>query len=187
MMQLTFLVLLGAAIAGSYIAANRNNLGKMGQQAAIWGLIFVGTIAAIGLWGDISRDISPRQSVSQAGEITVPQAPDGHYYITLDVNGVPVDFVVDTGATMMVLTQTDARRVGLNPDDLRYLGRANTANGVVSTADVRLDTVTLGPFTDRAVRASVNGGEMEGSLLGMSYLDVYSTMSFSGGELTLIR
>lgn len=186
-MQLAFLVLLGTAIVGSYIAANSNNLGKMGQQAAIWGLIFIGTIGAVGLWGDISRDITPRQSVNQAGQITVPQAVDGHYYLTLDINGVPIDFVVDTGATMMVLTQDDARRVGLDPDNLRYLGRAFTANGVVTTADVRLSQVQLGPFVDRSVPASVNGGPMEGSLLGMSYLDGFSSMSFSGGELTLTR
>lgn len=186
-MQLTFLVLLGVAIVGSYVAANSKNLGKMGQQAAIWGLIFVGTIAAVGLWGDISRDVAPRQSVTQAGEITVPQAVDGHYYLTLDINEVPVDFVVDTGATMMVLTQADARRVGLDPDSLRYLGRAFTANGMVTTADVRLSEVQLGPFVDRGVPASVNGGAMEGSLLGMSYLDGFSSMSFSDGQLTLTR
>lgn len=186
-MQVAFLVLLGCAILGSYIAANKTNLSKVAQQATIWGLIFLGTIAAVGLWGDISRDINPRQAVTRSGDITVPQAPDGHYYLTLDINGVPVDFVVDTGATMMVLTQADARRIGLEPDTLRYLGRASTANGIVTTADVRLDRVTLGPFTDESVRASVNGGEMDGSLLGMSYLDAFTTMSFSNGQLTLTR
>lgn len=186
MMQLTYLVLLGAAIAGSYIFANKNNLGKVAQQAAIWGMIFVGTIAAIGLWNDISRDIAPRQAVSGT-DIVLPRAPDGHYYITLDINDVPVDFVVDTGATQVVLTQQDAQNVGLNPDDLRYLGIARTANGEVRTASVVLDQVSVGPYTDARLRATVNGGEMDQSLLGMTYLGLYDSISISDGELILSR
>jgi aspartyl protease family protein len=49
-MQLTYLGLLAAAIGGSYIFANKDNLGKLAQQGAIWGMIFVGVIAAVGLW-----------------------------------------------------------------------------------------------------------------------------------------
>lgn len=186
-MQLTFLVLLGGAILASYLVSNRGNLGKVSQQAAIWGLIFVGTIAAIGLWGDLSRDVLPRQSVQGDGTISVPQSTDGHYYLTLDINGTPVEFVVDTGATMMVLNQSDARRAGLDPDTLRYLGSANTANGVVRTAPVFLDSVTLGDLTDRDVRAVVNQGELDTSLLGMSYLDAFGDIRFSDGTLTLTR
>ena len=185
-LQLTYLVLLAAAIGGSYIFANKNNLGKVAQQAAIWGMIFVGTIAAIGLWGDISRDIAPRQAVS-GSEIVLPRAPDGHYYITLDINGAPVDFVVDTGASQVVLTQNDARRVGFDPADLRYLGIARTANGEVRTAAVQLDTVSVGPFTDTRLRATVNGGEMDKSLLGMTYLGLYDSISITDGKLILSR
>ena len=55
-------------------------------------------------------------------------AADGHYYLSVDINGAPVNFVVDTGATDLVLTRKDAARVGLDPDSLIYQGRANTAN-----------------------------------------------------------
>jgi len=185
-MQAVYLGLLGAAIGGSYIFANKANLGKMAQQASIWGLIFVGTIAAIGLWSDVSRDVSGRQAVI-GDEIVVPQSRDGHYYMTLNINGVPVEFVVDTGASQVVLTQLDARRVGINPDDLNYLGIANTANGEVRTAAVTLDNVTLGNMRDEDVRAVVNGGEMFGSLLGMSYLGLYDSIAISNGELILTR
>lgn len=185
-MQIAYLGLLAAAIGGSYIFANKDNLSKVAQQAAIWGMIFVGTIAAIGLWNDVSRDVTNRQSV-MGSEIIVPRSVDGHYYMTLEVNGVPVDFVVDTGASQVVLTQLDARRVGLDPTDLNYLGIAHTANGQVRTAAVTLDDVTLGPYTDTDVRAVVNGGEMFGSLLGMSYLGLYGNLSIVDGELVLSR
>jgi len=185
-MQLTYLGLLAAAIGGSYIVSNRGNLGKMAQQAAIWGFIFLGVVAAYGLWGDVSRDVTNRQSVI-GEEVIIPQSPDGHYYIALNINGNTVDFVVDTGASQVVLSQLDARRVGINPADLPYLGVAYTANGTVRTADVELDRVSIGPYTDTGVRAVVNEGDMAGSLLGMTYLNLYDNFAISNGELILSR
>ena len=185
-MQIAYLGLLAAAIGGSYIFANKNNLGKVTQQAAIWGMIFVGTIAAIGLWNDVSRDVLPRQSVA-GSEIVLPRGNDGHYHMTVAVNGTPIDFLVDTGATQVVLTQADAARIGLNPTELRYLGIANTANGQVRTAAVNLDEVQVGPYSDRNLRATVNGGEMDKSLLGMTYLGLYDSISITNDELILSR
>lgn len=182
-----YLSLLGAALVGSYIAANKNNLGRVAQQATIWGLIFVGVIAAVGLWGDISRDVTNRQIMVNASTVEVPRSRDGHYYLTLKINGAPVDFVVDTGATQVVLSQDDARRIGIEPDALVYLGTANTANGTVRTASVSLDTVTLGEITDLGVRATVNGSQMDGSLLGMSYLGLYSRIAIESDVLILTR
>lgn len=185
-MQITYLGLLGAAIGGSYIFANKNNLSKVAQQAAIWGLIFVGTIAAIGLWNDISRDVMPRQSVA-GDEIVLPRSNDGHYHMTVSINGTPIDFLVDTGASQVVLTQNDAAKIGLDPENLRYLGVANTANGQVRTAAVTLDAVSVGPYEDRNLRASVNGGQMDKSLLGMTYLGLYDSISITNDELILSR
>ena len=106
-MNFAYLALLGAAVAGSYIVANRNEMGKMAQQAVIWALIFVGVIGAIGMWGQISQTVNPRQAFASENEVIVPRQSDGHYYLTLDLNSVPVDFVIDTGASQIVLTQDD--------------------------------------------------------------------------------
>lgn len=185
--RLIFLGLLVAAVAGSYLAANRGNMGRVAQQAAIWGLIFVGVIAAYGLWNDVSRDLRTRQSLMSEGKIEVPRSPDGHYYVTALVNGVAVDFVIDTGATDMVLSQADAARAGLNPDTLAYLGSAFTANGEVRTAMVQLDHVNLSGIEDRDVRAVVNQGQMDGSLLGMGYLSRYARIEIADGQMILTR
>lgn len=185
--SLAFLSLMGLAIAGSYFVSQRATLGRAAQQIAIWGLIFVGVIAAYGMWGDIERNIISRQTVNDGGQIAVPRSGDGHYYLRLEINGEPVDFVVDTGATQLVLTKDDARRVGINPDELNYLGTANTANGIVRTANVRLNEVVLGPIVDQDVPAVVNGGQMEGSLLGMSYLGIFESIEIRANELVLTR
>ncbi|PUB12762.1 retropepsin-like aspartic protease family protein [Yoonia sediminilitoris] len=187
LMRVLYLSLLIAAIGGSFLLSQRNNIGKTLQQAAIWALIFVGVVGAYGLWEDISRDVSQQQSVMIDGAIEVPRSMDGHYYLTLEVNGTPVEFVVDTGASQVVLTQEDAARVGLSPENLRYLGIASTANGEVRTASVRLDTVALEGIVDENVPAVVNEGQMFGSLLGMTYLDQFSRIEIRNGRLVLTR
>ncbi|MDP5358814.1 MAG: TIGR02281 family clan AA aspartic protease [Paracoccaceae bacterium] len=186
-MQLTYLVLLAAAIGGSAIVAGRSTMGKMAQQAAIWALIFVGVIGAYGLWEDISSDVNPRQAMVDDRTIAVPRGNDGHYHLTLDINDTPVQFVVDTGASQVVLSQRDAARIGLDLASLQYSGAANTANGVVRTAPVLLDEVRLGDITDSGVPAVVNQGAMDASLLGMTYLGLYDRIEIANGQLVLRR
>lgn len=185
--SLIYMTLLIIAIAGSYLVANRGKMGKMLQQGAIWGLIFLGAIAAVGLWGDIRTTALPVQRVVSDSAIVVPRARDSHFYLTLELNGTPIRFVVDTGATDMVLSARDAARIGIDTTDLAYLGRANTANGQVRTARISLDTVKLGNITDRDVPAWVNEGDMSGSLLGMTYLNRYSSLQIENDQLILRR
>lgn len=186
--NLIYLVVLLAAVVFWFFASNRDGLGKVTQQALIWGLIFVGVIAAYGLWGDIRQTVMPQQMVFDGGDrIEVPRSPDGHYYLTLEVNGTPTRFVVDTGATSIVLMQKDAMAAGIDPDSLIYAGTAMTANGPVRTAQVVLDEIRLGDILDHRVRASVNKGAMPESLLGMAYLQRFERLEISSGTLILER
>ena len=171
--RLIYLGIILAALLGWVLVEYRGRLGFAARSALAWGLIFVGVMAGYGLWGDIRGTIMPVQTVTEGGRIEVPRAEDGHYYLTLTIDGVEVEFLADTGATTVVLSDTDARRVGIDPDSLAYLGEADTANGVVQTADVSLKDVELGPFRDAKIRASVTKGAMEGSLLGMNYLGLF--------------
>lgn len=172
------LSLLGALLSRS--AALRN--------ATVWVLIFGGVMYGAGVWDDVSYRFGGQQaSFLEGGRIEVPRGRDGHYSLTLQINGVDVDFMIDTGASQMVLTQQDAARVGLDPAKLAFIGTAYTANGAVRTAPVRLDTVDLGGIRDTRVRASVNGGDMTGSLLGMSYLNRFQSIEIRGDRLILTR
>ncbi|MEL6599471.1 MAG: TIGR02281 family clan AA aspartic protease [Pseudomonadota bacterium] len=112
---------------------------------------------------------------------------DGHFYANLQVNGADITFVVDTGATSIVLTRADAARAGIDPGSLRYTGIAATANGPVRFAPVTLDRVLLEGSTDRDVAATVNDGRLETSLLGMSYLERYAELTISGDRMILRR
>lgn len=185
--SLIYLSILVLAIAGWFVGANRPSLGKTVQIALVWGLIFMGLIAVYGLWNDISGNFNSRQATVSDQEIRVPRSPDGHYYLTLDINEVPIEFLVDTGATDLVLTQEDARKVGIDIENLAFLGQALTANGTVKIARTRLDKIELGGFVDHRFLASVNGGQMNGSLLGMSYLGRYDRIEITGDALILHR
>lgn len=185
--SLIYLVLLGCVVGGWFFMSQRRNLGKLAQYAAIWGFIFLGAVVAVGLWADIRDDFAPRQSVLTEGTVSVPRASDGHFYLTLDVNGVPTRFVVDTGASDIVLTLADAQAAGIDTDLLIYSGRANTANGTVDIAPTRIETLTLGGIPDTDVRAVVNGGEMRESLLGMAYLSRFSRLVIAENQLVLER
>lgn len=186
--QFIYLMLLLAAVGGSFLLRRRGQGETMLRHAAAWGLIFFGVIAVIGLWGDIRSTILPRQEVfAESGRVEVPRGPDGHFHLTLDVDGKPVTFIVDTGASNLVLSSEDARTVGIDPDRLPYAGEAMTANGPVRTARVRLEEVRLGPHVDRGVTAWVSGGEMPGSLLGMDYLRRFERLEIAGDRLILTR
>lgn len=186
--RLAYLVLLLVAVGGYFLVANRHRLGQVLQQASIWALIFVGVIAAAGLWGDIRQEVIPRQTVvADQGIIELPRAPDGHFYLTAQVNGAPIRFVVDTGATSVVLSRQDATRAGIDIERLVFTGQARTANGMVRTAPTRLANLEVGGITDQNVRAWVNQGELDGSLLGMTYLDRFDKVVITRDSMVLTR
>ncbi len=184
--RMAYLGLLLAAVGGWVIVEYRQRLGLALRSAAAWGLIFIGAMAGYGLWSDIRTDIGPAQMTVADGRVELPRAPDGHYYASLVLNGTEVRFMADTGATNMVLSQQDARRIGIDPAALIYLAEAQTANGTVRTARVTLDSVELGPFRDATFQAWVTDGEMEGSLLGMDYLGLFR-IEIAGDRMILTR
>lgn len=186
--SLIYLALLGTAIAGYAIVANRAQLGQMLRQTLLWGLIFLGVIAAYGVWQDVEGDLLSKQTVIQdEARVEVPRSRDGHYYLTLQANGEPVEFVVDTGATDVVLTKADAARVGIDLESLVFSGIAQTANGTTRTARALVDEFTLGNIQDRNVVVHINEGELFSSLLGMAYLQRFDRIEIKNNLLILHR
>ena len=172
--SLIYLSVFAAVILGSVLISRRGELGKVFRQVGIWFLIFVSVVALVASWQDIRQSgQSISLQISEGGSIIIPKEVDGHYYLTLTINDRDINFLVDTGASDIVLTRQDAARVGFDPDQLNYWGTANTANGTVRLATVRLGTVRLGDLVDKNVRASVNDAVMKKSLLGMRYLSKF--------------
>jgi len=175
-------------IGGSFLFSRRGKLNQTLQQAMIWGLIFVGAIIAYGFKDVLKAQIYPSQAVQIASDsITLARSRDGHFHADLSVNGHSIDFIIDTGASGVVLSKKDAQSIGIVTGNLNFLGTASTANGQVRTASIKLGVVKLGNFVDYDVPASVNDGELFGSLLGMDYLNRFSEFRINGDTLTLSR
>jgi aspartyl protease family protein len=183
--RLLYLGLLLAAVAGWGFAEYRGRMGQGLRSLLAWGMIFVGLMAGYGLWQDIRRDVIAGQTEG-ADRVEIPRSDDGHYYVTLTIAGQDVTFMADTGASGVVLSKADARRLKIDPESLVYAGESSTANGVVRTARVRLDDVRLGPFYDESLGAFVNDGEMVGSLLGMEYMGRFA-IEIAGDRMILRR
>lgn len=188
--RIVYLAILGGALLGYVLVAHRGGIGKALRHLMLWGLIFLGVAAGFALWEDT---FAPRSQVLIAGDgqIVIPRARDGHYHVTLEINGVPIRLVLDTGATDLVLSKRDAALAGLDPGALAFDGRARTANGMVPIARVVLDEVVLAKdglrITDRRVPAFVNQGDLDVSLLGMGYLERFARIEIVGGRLILTR
>ena len=86
-----------------------------------------------------------------------------------------------------MLTPQDATRAGFDIDRLQFSGQARTANGIVATAPIRLDRVALGPFEERNVRAAVNGGNLDKSLLGMEFLNRFGRLEITRDQLIITK
>src|SRR6056297_156887 len=107
--SLVYLVILLAAVFGWFMAEYSGGFGRMLRGLTAWGLIFLGVIAGYGLWSDVRTELMPTQTVvADGGAIEVGRHPGGHFHLTVELNGVPVDFLVDTGATDIVLMLEDA-------------------------------------------------------------------------------
>lgn len=100
----------------------------------------------------------------------VLKGADGHFWAEGQVNGEPVRFLVDTGATAVALTPHDAERLGFRPQDLDYSYRVTTAGGRSRAAAVTLSSVSVDGARLDDVRALVIEKGLDTSLLGMSYL-----------------
>jgi aspartyl protease family protein len=164
------------------------------RNAAIWVAIFVGVTGVMSFKDDAAflgkrfiGALSPMQGMSHDdGSVSFPAGPDGHFYVQATVNGGRVTFMVDTGASDVVLTPNDARRIGFDLAGLEFDQLAETANGMVRGASIEIDSLVVGPIAMSGLRAAVNEADMSDSLLGMAFLNRLQGWRVENGVLTLV-
>lgn len=197
---LVYGLLLLAFLGGSAILHHRRTPpGHFLRGVVVWTAIAVAVFAGYSYRFELSEigdrlvgELIPSSGIEvSGGAVSIRVGNNGHYVVEAVVSagrrdaGVPVRFLVDTGASDVVLSPRDAARLGFDANALAYTRAYRTANGMVMGAPVRLDRITIGPLTIGDVRASVNGAAMRISLLGMSFLNRLSGYDVSRDTMIL--
>lgn len=107
---------------------------------------------------------------------TITAKDDGHYWTRALVNRkASIEFMVDTGASVIALNQADARKMGLKPETLDYKWEIRTAGGKTMGASVIIESIKINQVHIKNVEAMVLRTDLDQSLLGMSFLrELYS-------------
>lgn len=134
-----------------------------------------------------ARSPAPRAKPESIGSIVeIDAESNGHFNAEADINGRPIEVMIDTGATMVVLSYEDAERAGIYLSDNDFTRAVSTANGMARVAPVTLERVSIGDITVRNVPAAVaERGRLKTSLLGMSFLSRLSRFDMRSGRLVL--
>lgn len=119
------------------------------------------------------------------GELTVDRAPDGHFYTEGQVNGARVRFMIDTGASRVVLRRQDAQSAGIMVSGDGFTATARTAGGDIALQPVTIERLSVGGNEARGVAAMVVEGELPVSLLGQSWLRQMGTLTIADDRMTL--
>lgn len=178
------LALIGAALIGHVIS----NPGQSLRNIAGWVLIFGILGLGYSIWngnGRLAAEFRPATGTIDENTISFRADRSGHFFVRAEVNGSEINFMVDTGATHLVLSMQDAEKMGYDLDQLSFSMPASTANGIVYSAPVNFRSVVVGPIRVENVDGFVNQGELDVSLLGMSFLNQLSGYEVRDGLLTL--
>ncbi len=188
-------VLLATLMGSALLLGMRTGLKAAFKNALAW--ISIGLVLILGysfrhdliaVKDRLAGELLPHRAVvGDGGGVSFRASAGGHFQIEARIDGTAIRFLVDTGATDIVLSPADARRLGFDPAKLRFDRSYHTANGIVQGAPVTLGALTVGPIRLNAVAATVNGAEMNQSLLGMRFLNRLKSYEVKDGVLTLYR
>jgi len=183
---------------GAGILASRRQWGESLRQAAIWLLIILALATGYLYRFDLQQvgnrltaGLIPGRAVVTTGAngeqiLVINKGVSGHFEADVSIDGTPLRMMVDTGASSIVLTYDDAMRLGINADNLVFSIEVSTANGRAMAAPVTLRQVAIGPIMRGTIRGMVTQpGQLDQSLLGMSFLETLGSIEITRDELRL--
>jgi aspartyl protease family protein len=135
-----------------------------------------------------SRSVDPVETSADAGlrSISIPRDARGHFETEGRIEGQRIDFMIDTGASVVALNETSAARFGFRPSRSDYNATVTTANGTVKAARTQLAMVEIGGLIVRDVDAMVLPDEaLSENLLGLSFLSKLKRFEYANGKLVL--
>jgi aspartyl protease family protein len=185
---ITMIVLL----AGS-IAARRLPLKQYAKMILAWVAIFAGMFVIMSfrpemsmMWDRVKGELTgaPRQSTT-GDNLKLVRQDDGHFWLRASVNGYQADFMVDSGATTTAINSDDAKAAKLSFDKGSNIVQLDTANGVVEARTTKVQAMRVGDLQidDHEVVVSDSFGDT--NVVGMNFLDSFSSWNVEGDVMTL--
>ncbi|MDN5247885.1 MAG: TIGR02281 family clan AA aspartic protease [Wolbachia endosymbiont of Tyrophagus putrescentiae] len=162
------------------------------KDLVIWLVTIVVIAMFFDLHGDklnnnfISTFLPHKGRVQGNGSIEFTKSRNGHFYIQAQINNRNVTFLLDTGATDIVLSKRDAEYVGINLKNIENFKKYETAKGTLDAGVIKIPRMRIGNFVISDIQASVNSHSMSYSLLGMSFLK-YFDFIMKDNKLILYR
>ena len=181
------------ALLLSSLAARRLPLGYVAKAAFAWIAIFAALFAIFSfrfefkaIWERVKADISGTAGQSVSGEeITIRRQDDGHYWLQVDVNGKPVRFMIDSGATTTAVNANTARETGIEVDGTGYPVFLNTANGSVAARRGIIQSLKIGTHEIGQHNVVVSESFGDTNVLGMNFLDSMQSWKVEANVMTL--
>ncbi len=178
------------------IVSSALSSGKVWQNfkyLAIWAGIFIVLISGYSYRHEllhvkekIMAEVIPARGFQKTPDsISFPVSSDGHFYIRAQVDGTPVLFLADTGASHIVLSPADAEKLGIKVDALSFNRFFETANGTVRGSSIRIADLLVGDIHLKDIGATVNEVGMGHSLLGMTFFNRLERYEVKNSVLTL--
>jgi len=182
-----------ALVGGSVLLHGQIKLTNIARNFLLWlpivGVLLMGfsfRFEISEVFKRVTAELVPSQGRVIGDKLQIPMSQNGHFVVDGRVNGRVVRFLIDTGASDVVLSPRDAARIGIDIKRLNFNKIFNTANGQGAGASVLLPEISVGPILLSNVRASVNQKDMDMSLLGMSFLNRLSGYRVSKEKMVLL-
>lgn len=176
----------------SSLVAQKMPIGKAIKMALMWVAIFGGFFVLF-LFKDEGREVWRRATAEISGDagqvegttLRLKREEDGHYWVRASVNGTPVRFMIDSGATTTTISQASAQAAGLQPA-AGFPVLVDTANGTVELQRSEIEILAVGNIVQRNAKVLIGSeGLGDTNLLGMSFLSMLKSWRVEGTTLIL--
>ncbi|MEO6114739.1 MAG: TIGR02281 family clan AA aspartic protease [Sphingomicrobium sp.] len=182
-------ILMAIMLVVGTLMARREPMAKMATMALAWIAIFGAGFVLFTFRDDLGM-VAQRLRAEATGapvvmgqELRIPMAIDGHFWVEADLNGVPVKFLVDSGATMTTIGRQTAANAGVTVGENRDQ-QVRTGNGIVRVASGRAASLSIGTIERSDVGLHIADGE-DLNVLGMNYLSSLDRWGVEGRWLVL--
>jgi aspartyl protease family protein len=179
-------------VAGSFLLRPAPVLGRVMRGASTLGLMGILVLVVLQLSRVDSRfdlavpEIGLPEQVVEGSETRVQRAPDGHYWLRVEVNGHPASFLVDTGATLTAISGETAAAAGVEPRGAGVPVRMQTANGAVAAELTTIDELRFGNVVARGLDAVIAPGLGPTNVIGMNLLSRLASVRLEGDTMILV-